>query len=449
MGTFRIKRGRNISITGEAKKEIVKLPLPKRIAVQPLDYKGLNSRLSVKVDDHVKVGSPILSDKINPKCKVLSPASGKVIAVNRGQKRALLEIVIETDGKQEVEVLDSISKTDVGRLTRDKIIDHLLEGGLWPVIRQRPFSKIAQPEDFPKAIFIHAMNTEPLALDIDFVLKEEKEHFQVGLDIIAKLTKGKVHLCILEDAQSETLNKAQHVEIHRFSGPHPAGNVSTHIHYVDPINKGDIVWYLEAQDVVRIAELMLKGVYPAKRYVAITGEGVKNRVYAETLIGTPLSALLQGSDLNGMRCISGSILSGKNIGKDGYLCFYDSQVTVIPEGGKRELLGWLSPGFNKYTFSKTFASSFLPDKEISLDTDKNGSDRAIVLNHIYDAFVPLDIMVYFLLRAVISGDIDEAEKLGILECDEEDFALCTFACPSKTNVGQMIRSGLETIEKEG
>jgi Na+-transporting NADH:ubiquinone oxidoreductase subunit A len=293
------------------------------------------------------------------------------------------------------------------------------------------------------------MNTGPLAADVDFILQGKEEQFQAGLDALRRLTKGKVYLCVKHGAQSKALTRARGVETHYFAGPHPAGNVSTHIHYLDPIHKGDHVWYAEAQDVARIGSLFLEGVYPAERVVAVTGEGAGRKFYAKTIVGAPVSLLLQGSGLKGMRCISGNVLAGKDVGKNGFLSFYDSQVTVIPEGGKRTFLGWLSPGSDKYTFSKTFVSSFLPEKAVSLTTDKQGSDRAIVLNHIYDPLVSLDIMPYFLLKAVIGGDIEEAEKLGILECDEEDFALCSFACPSKTDVGGIIREGLELIEKEG
>jgi len=239
------------------------------------------------------------------------------------------------------------------------------------------------------------------------------------------------------------------VQTHSFSGPHPAGNVSTHIHCVDPINKGDLVWYVEAQDVLRVASLFLNGTYPTERIIAVTGEGAEgHQFYAKTTEGVSISALLGDTDSQNLRYLSGSILTGKEVSRYGYVRFYDTQVTVIPEGGKRELLGWLAPGFNKYSFSKTFVSAFLPETEVSLDSDEHGSHRAIVLNHIYDSLVPLDIMTYFLLKAVISGNIEEAEQLGILECDEEDFALCTFACPSKTDVGGIISQGLVQIEKE-
>lgn len=449
MAVFNIKQGRNIRIKGAAEKTVVAIPLPAKAAVQPADFKGLKLRLCAKPGDPVKVGTPLLEDKRYPEIKITSPLSGKVAAVNRGEKRALLEVVVEADGRQEGVALRKYSREEIDRLSADRIEAPLLESGLWPVIRQRPFSRISHPDETPKAIFVHAINTEPLALDIDSILEGKEAEFQIGLNILKKLTQGPVYLCAAYGAKSKTLTQAEGVETHYFQGPHPAGNVSTHIHYLDPVHKKDHVWYVEAQDVLRIASLFLTGTYPVERIVALTGEGAPRRAYIQTIVGAPISSLLQGNAAEGVRYISGSVLNGKDVGKEGFLRFYDSQVTVVPAGGKREFLGWLSPGINKYSFSKTFVSSFLPSGEASLTTDKNGGDRAIVFNHLYDSLVPLDVMTYFLIKAIVSGDIEEAEKLGILECDEEDFALCTFACPSKTDVGAIIREGLDMIEREG
>lgn len=449
MATFQIKQGRDIKLKGAAQKEIAALPLPRQVAVVPSDFKGVKASLCVKANDAVKAGTPLFTDKHCPEIRIVSPVSGRVAAINRGEKRFLEDIVVESDGRNEAVTFRKFSAGEISGLSKEDVEKSLLQSGLWPVLRQRPFSKVAHPHESPKSIFVHAMDTGPLAADIDFILQGKEEQFQAGLDALRRLTKGKVYLCVKQGAGSRALTQARGVETHYFAGPHPAGNISTHIHYLDPIHKGDHVWYAEAQDVARIGSLFLEGVYSPERVVAVTGEGAGRKFYAKTIVGAPVSLLLQGSGLEGMRCISGNVLAGKDVGKNGFLSFYDSQVTVIPEGGKRTFLGWLSPGFDKYTFSRTFASSFLPEKAASLTTDKQGSDRAIVLNDIYDQFVPLDIMTYFLLKAVISEDIEEAERLGILECDEEDFALCSFACPSKTDVGGIIREGLELIEKEG
>lgn len=449
MGTFHIRRGRDIRIKGTAAKDIVNLSTPSKAALQPPDLRGIKPHVLIREGDSVKVGTPLLSDRTHPTIQVVSPVSGKVQAIVRGEKRILLQIVIESDGRQEPVIFHQYAPNQIQGLSRQDVVNHLLSGGVWPFIRQRPFSKVAHLEDQPKAVFIQAMNTEPLAPDIDFILNGKETLFQAGLDVVRKLTAGQTHLCFHQEAKSKALTQAKGVQLHRFSGPHPAGNASTHIHYVDPIKKGDIVWYLNAQDVLRVGMLFLNGVFSPERYVAVTGEGADKRSYVKTIIGAPIANLLQGPTKEGVRYISGSILAGTDVGKEGYLCFYDSQVTAIPEGGKRHFLGWLTPGFQDYSFSKTFVSSFLPQREVSLDTDTHGSHRAIVMNQVYDDLVPLDIMTFFLLRAVIGGDIEEAEKLGILECDEEDFALCSFACPSKTDVGAIIKGCLDTIEKEG
>lgn len=450
MGTFHIRKGRDISIKGAAAKQIIQAPLPAQVAIQPTNFHGIKSHLLVHVDSTVMVGTTLFTDRAYPEIKFASPVSGKVVAINRGEKRVLLEIVIATDGRQEPLIAPQVSTDQIKGLSRETVVDYLLEGGLWPFIRQRPFSKVANPNDHPKSIFIQAMNTEPLALDSDFILNGQETLFQAGLDIVRKLTIGDTHLCFSIDAKSKALTQAQNVKIHQFSGPHPAGNISTYIHCIDPLKKGDIIWYFNAQDIVRVAMLFLHGLFLPECYVAITGEGAQNRHYVKTIIGASLKSLVkEETTLGALRYISGSILTGTDVGKDGFLCFYDSQITLIPQGGKRNFLEWLMPGFDKYSFTKTFASSFRPPREASLDTDTHGSQRAIVMNHIYDTLVPLDIMTFFLLKAVIVGDIEEAERLGILECDEEDFALCSFACPSKVDVGAIIRSGLDLIEKEG
>ncbi len=449
MASFIIRQGRDIRIKGAAEKRVVDAVSPETAALVMEDLRGITPKVLLAPGAMVKAGTPVVMDKNHEEIKVVAPVSGRIVSVNRGEKRVLTTIVIQADGRQDAEQFPKFDRGELAGLSRGKITGQLLAGGLWPCLRQRPFSKIADPRVTPKSIFIHAMNTEPLAADIDLVLDGRQADLQAGLDIIRKLTDGKTHLCIDAKARSSALTRAKGVEIQRFSGAHPAGNVSTHIHCVDPVNKGEIVWYVEVQDVLRIATLFLQGVHSAERVIAVTGEGVKNRVYFRTIAGVPVSVLLQGSDLQGQRCISGSILTGRNVGKDGFLGFYDSQVTVLPEGGKRELLGWMAPGLNKYTFTNTYLSSFFPRQENTLDTDTHGSHRAIVWTSLYDDYVPLDLITFFLVRAIIVGDIEEMISLGILECDEEDFALCSFACPSKTDVGGYIRQGLDLVEAEG
>lgn len=449
MGSYTFTKGKDIKLKGAAGDEVSDVLSPRIVAIQPPDFRGLKPRLAVAEGDSVKMGTPVITDKEIDGLCLVSPVSGKVKAINRGLKRALLSVVIENDGKNTAESFPSHAPDKLAKLKKAETIQALLKAGLWPAFRQRPFSKIASPKDEPKSIFVHAVNTEPLAADMAKILDGKEKFFQAGLDVLTGLTAGKVHVCAKSGAKPEILTNAKGVECHTFSGPHPAGNVSTLIQAVDPINKGDIVWYVEAQEVARIGRFFLEGTYPQQVVVALTGEGCAKTGYARTVQGAAIKELLPGTQFEGKRCITGSVLAGREIGADGFIGFYDTQISVVPEGGHRELLGWLMPGAKKYTLSHTYLSAFLPEQEASLDTDENGGHRAIVLNDTYDKYINLDIVTYFLLKAVIAGDIDEAERLGILECDAEDFALCSFACPSKVNVGAIIRRGLDVIEKEG
>ncbi|MFA5088617.1 MAG: Na(+)-translocating NADH-quinone reductase subunit A [Candidatus Omnitrophota bacterium] len=449
MNVIHIRKGKDLRLKGAAEKRIEETVPPQTVAILPLDFRGVIPRLLIQPGQTVKVGTPLFEDHNVPEIKIVSPASGEIVAIRRGDKRVLQEIIIKTDGKQGLERFREFDASAIKNCSREDIIQVLLRGGVWPCLRQRPFSKIANPQDRPKCIFVQAMNTEPLALDVDVLLRDRDAEFQLGLEIIKKLTAGEIHLCFSSTAKSTALTHAPGVVRHLFSGPHPAGNVSTHIHYIDPIKKGDIVWYLQAEDVLRIARLFREGLFSPEKVVAVTGEGVSRRVYKKTIIGASLADIIPGSPPGGLRYISGSVLRGENVGREGFLHFYDSQVTVIPEGGKREFLGWLSFGIKKFSLTRTLASSFFPSsRELSLDTDNHGSKRSIILNDIYDPYVPLDILVYFLVRAILSGDLEEAERLGLLECAEEDFSLCSFVCPSKVDIAEILRRGLAAAEKD-
>ena len=446
MKKYKIKKGYNIKIKGKPVEEIEEGNYCGYFAIQPEDFQGIRPRLKVKVEDKVKKGTVLFINKDDERIVFVSPVSGKIVAINRGEKRVIKEIVIESDKKQHNEEFNKITLRD----GREKIIEILLKTGLWSVIRQRPFSKIANVEDKPKSIFITAINTAPLAENNDFILEEQEKDFQFGINIIRKLTKGKVHLCTATKTKSKALAEIENANIHQFEGKHPTGNISTHIQQIDSLKKGEIIWYIGAQDVIRIAKTMKTGEYCSEKIIALTGEGVqeKARKYIKTTIGVQIVNILKGSEEKDKTYISGNILTGKNVGFEGYLGSFDNQITVIPSSKGRELLGWLVPGFKKYTLTRTYISSFLPKKEYSLTTDENGGQRAIVFNSLYDKYITLDIYVFFLLRAIISGEIEDSEQLGLIECDEEDFALCTFACPSKVNVGQIIKQGLEILEEE-
>ena len=449
MGYFIIKKGKNIKIKGKAKKIILEMPMPLCVAVQPYEFRGLNLRVIAKEGCFVKRGDVLLSDKVNPDITVLSPVSGKVVEVKRGAKRVLREIIVEIDKNQRGKLFSKYQDQDIVKLSREETISVILKGGMWTSIQKRPFSKVADPKEKPKSIFVKAMNTDPLAIDTDFVLEGKEKEFQSGVNALRNLTEGDVHICFSGEAKSKTLTEVKNVNKHTFEGPHPAGNVSTHIYNIDKIEKNEIIWYIEAQDVVRIGQLLLTGEYPNEKIIAIGGEGVKDRLYAKTIIGAPLKSLTGESDIEGMQCISGSILSGDPIEEDGFVCQKDTQVTVIPKGGGRKFLGWILPGKDSFTLSGAYVSSLFPKEEYSIGTDKNGGERAIVYNHVYDEYTPLDIPVFFLLRAILANDIEEAERLGILEVDPEDFALCSVVCPSKVDIGHIIQKGLSFIEKEG
>ncbi len=447
-GTFHIKKGRDIPLKGAAEKKIIDLPLPRTVAVQPPDFKGIRPRLCVREGDIVEAGTIVFRDKDNPVLQVAAPVAGTVQAIQRGPKRVLEAVIINVAQKQHARKGKKASKTALDRLTSDEVIHLLLKTGLWPLIRQRPFSCVPPPNKKPKNIFIKAMNTEPLAPDMDLILDEKQSEFYAGLKVLAKLCDNTLHVCLSTASQSKALLEAEDVVLSKFSGPHPAGNVSTHIHHLAPLGKGETAWYVDAQDVARIGSFFLTGQFPHEKVIAVTGEQASKCYYARTTVGAPMKALLEQEDALDVRYLSGNVLTGQDVGYEGYVHFYDTQVTVLPLGGERELLGWLRWGKNKFTFSKTFASAFDAPKKVSLDTALQGGLRAIVQNNVYDHLVPLDIMVYFLIRAILVRDWEEAEALGLLECDPEDFALCSFACPSKTDVVGIIRQGLEDLSRE-
>jgi Na+-transporting NADH:ubiquinone oxidoreductase subunit A len=403
----------------------------------------------------VKIGTPLYYDKQRPEIKFVSPASGKVLQINRGERRAIMEVVVESDNKDECLDFGKHTVEEVEKLNSDEIKNQLLKSGLWPVIRQRPFSKIADPGATPRDIFICAMDTAPLAADPEFLLENEDENFKAGLKILKKLTEGKVFLTV--DGSREThvsaIENAQDVEIHSFKGKHPAGNVSVHIHHIAPINVGDIVWYLYAPDVALIGKLFLTGVYPVERIVAVAGSSVKPEVrkYYKTRLGTKVQALANEGDLEDEhgRYISGNVMSGRKLTENGYLGFYDRTLTVIPDNRKRVLFGWLTPGLKDESYSRLFLSKVIPSKEYIKDTLIHGGKRAFIQTGEYEKVLPMDIYPAYLVKSIMAEEIEDMLALGLLEVDEEDFALCSYICPSKIHFGTYIRQGLEILEKEG
>lgn len=444
---IKIKKGLSIRLVGDAEKTISELN-PKYCAIKPSDFNGVFPKLLVQEGDTVKAGSPLFFDKYRDRICFTSPVSGTVRELRRGEKRVLLEVVIESDGK---DLAVDFGKGDPAKMTREEIMERLLTSGMWPLIRQRPYSIIAEPSLKPKAIFISAFDTSPLAPDYDLIVHGNGDAFQAGIDALVKLTDGPVHLNIhAGDAPSKVFMNCKGVQINRFTGKHPAGNVGTQIAFLDPINKGDIVWYLRPQEVLHIGRLFLDGRVSATHLVALTGSEVKRPHYIKTRIGASITDLIRENVMAGnkVRCISGNPLTGTKTEKNGYLGFYDSQVTILPEGDHHEFLGWAMPGLEKFSFSHTFFSWLRPGAKYRLDTNYNGGERAFVMTGQFEKVFGWDIYPMQLIKAIMIEDIDLMEKLGIYEVDEEDFALCEFIDTSKTEIQQILRKGLDLIRKE-
>jgi len=445
--TIKIRKGLDIKLKGKADKIFIKAPRSKTYAIKPPDFQSLTPKIVAKPCTQVKVGSVIFYDKYRPEIKFTSPVSGQVLSIIRGERRRIIEVVIEDDGKDDAEVFVKGNPT---AMKKEDIIKNLLDSGLWPVIRQRPYNIVASPADQPKAVFISGFDTAPLAPDFDFIMKDLAEEFQVGIDALSMLTEGKIHLNVDARYPSvRTFTETKGVQINKISGPHPAGNVGVQIHHIDPVNKGEVVWVVQPQDVVAIGRLFMTGKYDPSRVVALTGSEVVKPVYYKLIRGAQVTPLIE-NNLSGenVRIISGSVLNGSSLKPEGYVGYYDSQVTVIPEGNHHELFGWIMPGFKKFSVSRTFLTWLMPDREYKLDTNLHGGERAFVMNGEYEKVLPMDIYPVELLKSILVEDIARMEKLGIYEVVEEDLALCEFVCTSKTPVQSILRKGLNMIRKE-
>jgi len=444
---IKIKKGLNISMLGTAEKIIKKAAQAEFYAVKPSDFVGIRPKLVVKVGDRVKAGSPLFFDKFQPNVQFTSPVSGEVVDIKRGERRAILEVIVKADAVIEYE---EFKVGDPKNLSKTEIVEIMQKAGLWPAIRQRPYSTIANAEDNPKAIFISAFDSAPLAPDMDYVVKDCGDCFQKGIDVLSKLTEGKIHINVNADyPPAETYTKAKGVQLNYFTGPHPAGNVGVQINKVDPINKGDIVWYTYPQEIISIGRLFMEGKYDATKIVALTGSEIKNANYFKILNGASIKNIVENNVNEGeLRYISGNVLTGSKIEEDGFVGYYDSQITVIPEGKYHEFFGWATPGFKKYSAGRTVFSWLIPGRKYRLDTNLHGGKRAYVMTGEYDKVFPMDIFPVQLIKAILVEDIDKMEQLGIYEVDEEDFALCEYVCTSKTEVQSIIRSGLDLMRKE-
>lgn len=443
---YKIKKGLDIKLIGEAVKTIVDLKA-KRFAIKPPDFIGCFPKMLASEGDLVKIGTPIFFDKYRDNIVFTSPVSGKLIEIRRGAKRKMLEVILESDGKNEAINFGAANTADLGR---EAIIDKLLKSGVWPMIRQRPYSTVANPSDEPKAIFVSAFDTAPLAPDYDLIVHGQGEAFQAGLDVLAKLTSDKVHLNIdAKKTTSKVFLNAKNVQINGFSGPHPAGNVSVHVSRISPINKGEIIWYAGPQEVISIGKLFLEGKVDTTRVIAFAGSEANKPQYYKTFIGARITNMVSGNvKVGDCRFISGNVLTGEKLEKDGYVRFYDSLVTVIPEGNYSEFFGWLLPGLKKFSFSGTFLSKLTPNRKYRLDTNLHGGERAFVMTGKFEKVFPFDIYPMQLIKAIIVEDIDQMENMGIYEIDDEDFALCEVIDTSKTDIQYIVRKGLDLMRQE-
>ncbi len=444
---YKINKGLNISLTGKAEKFFGKTNASGFYAVKPGDFHGLVPKLEVKEGTRVKAGTPLFVDKNMPEICFTAPVSGTVSAINRGERRAVLEVVVAADENTEYEQFKTASPLS---LAKEEITALLLKSGLWPAIKQRPYNIVANPADTPKSIFISAFDKAPLAPDFDFIIQGAENDFQTGIDALSKLTSGKVHVNVSDEyPASPAYTRVKNAQTNYFRGAHPAGNVGVQISRIDPINKGDIVWVLGPQEVISIGRFFTMGVYDASKIIALAGSGVLNPRYYRIISGASIASLVTGLvQKDNQRYISGNPLTGKQVDLSGFIGYYDSLISVIPEGTHSEFLGWALPGFNKYSFSRSFWSWLNPDGKYVLDTNLNGGHRPFVITGIYEKVFPFNIYPMQLLKAIIADDIDQMEQLGIYEVAEEDFALCEFVCPSKTEMQVLIRKGMDLMKKE-
>ncbi len=442
---IRLKKGLDIPVKGAAPKQILETIHCDTVAVKPTDFRGLVPRLVVKEGDAVKAGSPLFVDKMRPSVSFCSPCSGVVKAVVRGDKRKLLSVVVKCEGEESVKY-DAVNPS---KLSKQQMVEALLERGLWPFIKQRPYGIVANPEDDPKGIFVSAMNTAPLAPDADFIMEGQLAYLQAGIDALGRLTKGGVHLSVAEDRKDSQLRNLKGVVLHTFSGPHPAGNVGVQINHISPIAKGEVVWTVDLVSLALIGKCLSEGVYDTTRLVAVTGPAATQPAYVKTVQGMCMQKAHAYAEEGDVRFVSGDLLTGKEVGLEGYMGFFDNQVSLIAEGDYCEMLGWLKPfRCQKFSFSHLYWSWLSNKKRYDMDTNTNGGKRAFVVSDVYGKVLPMDIYPVYLIKACMAGDIEKMENLGIYEVIEEDLALCEYVCPSKIGIQEILSNGIDLMLKE-
>ncbi len=444
-----IRKGLDLPIAGQPKQSIEDGPAIRSVALIGFDYHGMKPTMAVKVGDKVKLGQVLFTDKKTQGVKYTAPASGTVAAINRGAQRVLQSVVIDVEGS-DAETFATIDAASVDTAPKETVVNTLVDSGLWTAFRTRPFSKVPALDSAPNSIFVTAMDTNPLAADPAVIIAQKSEAFKHGINILTKLTDGKVFVCQAAGANIDVPSKPQ-VASESFSGKHPAGNTGTHIHFLDPCSATKTVWSIGYQDVIAVGELFESGQLSTERVISLAGPQVEQPRLIRTRLGASLYEVSAGQLKDGEnRLISGSVFSGRTVGTPtAYLGRFHNQVSVLLEGRERPALHYLRAGKNRFSALPIYISSFMKEKVFSFTTSTNGSERAMVPIGAYERLMPLDILPTQLLRAIIVSDTEVAQQLGCLELDEEDLALCTFVCPGKYEFGPMLRDNLTIIEKEG
>ena len=444
----KFKRGFTINLVGKAEKKITRIAQPETFAIRPPNFHHITGpKLLKKEGDNVKAGTPLFYEKSMDRVMFCSPVSGEIVEIVRGAKRRLLEVKILADREIEYEKFKTFS--DISKLVREEIVDHMCRHGVWSQLIQRPYGITPDPMDIPQAIFISGFDTHPHAADVGFILQDKDEYFKTGIELIKKLTEGVVHLGLSADTENPSLfSNLEDVEITHYSGPHPAGNVGIQIHHKQPVNKGDKIWTISPYGVAQIGQLFTEGILDSSKIVAVTGSEVNDPSYIQTNSGACLNKVIeQMTDEGNNRVVSGNILTGESVGKDGYLGYFDHQISVIPEGNEEEFLGWLLPSSKKLSFHKTFGLlSFLtPNKKRLVNTNTHGESRNFVMTGAFEKVLPMDVLPMYLFKAIMTEDYEGMETLGIYELIEEDVALCEFIDVSKHPLQSLLREGIEMV----
>ena len=446
MPHIKITKGHDLKISGIPDKNITYPAQYSTVAILPNDFRGVKPKLLVSKGDKVNVGTPLFFNKINPEVKWASPGCGKVKDIVYGPRRVIEKIEIELDKDQNSIDYKTHTKEEISNLSGEQVLDNILNANLFTFFRQRPFNVIPNHKIPPRDIFISGLNTSPLSVDVEIVLASQLEDFQYGIDAISKLTKGNV---FLTTKRNSILSSIENVKLNTISGPHPAGNVGIQIHHISHLKPSEVVWTINPQDVVSLGRLFKNGRYDPKRIISVGGPSVKTPSYSKVIAGVPIKALINDNlTSENVRVISGDVLTGRIASSQDYLSFYDYSLSVISNDIKREFIGMLNPGSSSSRYSLTPVFVSLADKLFNFTSSQNGSHRAVVPINTWENVLPMDILPNELYRSIMAKDIEEMENLGLIECDDEDFALCSFACPSKTDVSGVIRQGLNLLQAE-